>query len=194
MNNYLKDRDLWWPVSPELMASYKDGSHTTKFLNGTLFWYKNDLLHRDGDKPAFIGSKGTLEWFKNGLRHRDDDRPAIIYADGTLEWWKDGELHRDGDKPACIHANGELEWFKNGQPHRDDDKPAFIGSKGTLVWYKNGLLHRTTGPAIIRPNNKLEYWINGVEITSEVNSWLKTRKYKYQFTPDQQVEFTLTFS
>jgi hypothetical protein len=121
MNDYFKERDLWWPVSPKLMASYRDGSHTD---------YCSD---------------GTLAWLKNGSLHRDDDKPAIIDADGTLEW------------------------------------------------HKNGLLHRTTGPAIIRSNNKKEYWINGVEITSEVKSWLKTRKYKAPFTPEQQVEFTLTF-
>jgi hypothetical protein len=145
MNDYLKEQDLWWPVSDELMASYKDGSHTETTI-------------------------------------------------GTLVWYKNGHWHRDGDKPAVIYRNGTLVWYKNGDRHRDGDKPAFIGSKGTLEWYKNGLLHRTTGPAIIRSNNKKEYWINGVEITSEVKSWLKTRKYTYPFTPEQQVEFTLTFS
>jgi hypothetical protein len=121
MNEYLAERDLWWPVSPELMDSYRDGSHTKEWPDGSLVWLKNGVFHRDGDKPAFIGSKGTLEW------------------------------------------------------------------------YKNGLLHRTTGPAIIRPDNSYEYWINGVNITEEVESWLKIRKYKYPFTFEQQVEFTLTF-
>jgi hypothetical protein len=58
---------------------------------------------------------------------------------------------------------------------------------------KNHLWHRTTGPAVIYSNTYHEYWINGVNITEEVKSWLKTRKYKYPFTPEQQVEFTLTF-
>jgi hypothetical protein len=146
MNDYLKERELWWPVSPELMASYIDGSHTEKYSDGTLGWYKNDKWHRDGDKPAYIGADGTLIWCKNGLRHRDGDKPARIWADGNLHW------------------------------------------------YKNGLRHRTTGPAVIHPDNKKEYWINGVNITKEVKSWLKTRKYKYPFTPEQQVEFVLTFS
>jgi hypothetical protein len=123
MNEYLKERKIYWPVSSELMASY-----------------------RDGDKPARILANGTLAWWKNGQRHRDGDKPARIWADGALEWWK------------------------------------------------NGLRHRTIGPAVIRANKKKEYWINGVEITSEVKSWLKSRKYKHPFTPEQQVEFTLTFS
>jgi hypothetical protein len=146
MNEYLKERDLWWPVSPELMASYKDGSHTEQYLDGTLGWFKNGELHRDGDKPAYIGANGTLLWFKNNL------------------------CHRDGDKPAGIWENGESQW------------------------YKNGLRHRTTGPAVIYPYHESEYWINGVNITKEVESWLETRQYTYPFTPEQQVEFTLTFS
>jgi hypothetical protein len=68
-----------------------------------------------------------------------------------------------------------------------------IWPNDTLVWWKNGLRHRTTGPAIIYPNNKHEYWVNDIEITKQVDSWLKTRKYKAPFTPEQQVEFTLTF-
>jgi Ni,Fe-hydrogenase I large subunit len=146
MNDYLKERDLWWPVSPKLMASYRDGSHTEVWQDGTLLWIKNRVSHRDGDKPARIWSHGTLIWYKNGLLHRDGDKPAQICEDGTLEW------------------------------------------------YKNDKLHRVTGPAVIRPDNKLGYWINGVNVTKEVKSWLKSRKYKAPFTPEQQVEFLLTFS
>jgi hypothetical protein len=68
-----------------------------------------------------------------------------------------------------------------------------IGSDGSLEWWKNGQWHRTTGPAVNRTNKKKEYWINGNNITKEVESWLKTRKYTYPFTPEQQVEFVLTF-
>jgi hypothetical protein len=168
MNEYLAERELWWPVSSEVMASYKDGSHTKKSPDGSLHWFKNGLRHRDGDKPAVITTYGTLIWYKNGKKHRDGDLPAEICADGTLIWANDGKQHRDGDKPAWIHANG------------------------TLVWRKNGNLHRNTGPAVIYLKNK-EYWINGVDITDEVEIWLKSRKYKYPFTPEQQVKFTLTF-
>jgi hypothetical protein len=169
MNEYLKERELWWPVSSELMASYRDGSHTHNFDTSTLEWSKNKLLHRKGDKPA------------------------VIHKDGSMEWYKNGELHRDGDKPAYVDADGTLGWCKNGDLHRDDDLPASIDIDGTLEWWKNDERHRTTGPAIIRPNNKHEYWINDVDITKEVKSWLKTRKYKAPFTPEQQVEFVLTF-
>jgi hypothetical protein len=170
MNEYLKERELWWPVSPELMASYKDGSQTETNADGKLQWLKNDKLHRDGDQPA------------------------IIYADGSLLWYKNGLLHRDGDLPAYIATHGSLVWYKNGLLHRDSDKPAYIATHRKLIWYKNDKKHRTTGPAVINQNKKKEYWVNDLEITSEVESWLKTRKYKAPFTPEQQVEFTLTFS
>jgi hypothetical protein len=148
MNEYLKERELWWPISPELMAQYNDGSHTHKFVYGELAWWKNFKLHRDGDKPARIWTDGTLIWYKNGEVHREDDKPAVIFADGRL------------------------------------------------CWYKNGVYHQTTGPAVIRPNNKHEheYWINGDNVTKDVKIWLESRKYKYPFTPEQIVEFTLTFS
>jgi len=32
---------------------------------------------------------------------------------------------------------------------------------GIRCWHKNGKLHRLSGPAIIRPNGKNEYWIDG---------------------------------
>jgi hypothetical protein len=197
MNEYLKERSKYWPVSPELMASYDDGSHT-ETVNGALRWYKDGQLHRDGDKPAWIDADGTLVWYKNGQIHRDGDKPALIDASGALWWFKNGVPHRDGDLPAWISANGDLEWCKNGLRHRDGDKPAGINATGTLRWFKNGLRHRITGPAVIsptviRPNYEDEYWINGVDITKEVNSWLETRQYKYPFTPEQQVEFTQTF-
>ena len=169
MNEYLAERELWCPVSPELMASYKDGSHTATTI-------------------------GILIWYKNGKKHRDDDKPAVIGGDGGLVWYKNGKIHRDGDKPAYIGADGSLEWWKNGEYHRDGDKPAEIREDGTLAWYKNHLLHRVTSPAVITPNNEHEYWINGVNVTKEVKSWMKTQKYKYPFTPEKQVEFTLTFS
>ena len=170
MNEYLAERELWCPVSAELMAEYNDGSHTKKWPDGSLHWYKNGKCHRDGDKPA------------------------VIVADSTLVWFKNGQIHRDGDKPAVIWADGTLVWFKNGQYHRDGDKPAQIGMTGYLGWYKSGLQHRVTGPAVIYSKKKREYWINGINITNEVTAWLETRKYKVPFTPEQQVEIALTFS
>jgi ribosomal protein L25 (general stress protein Ctc) len=170
MNEYLAERKLYWPVRAELMASYRDGSHTEEWAHVSLIWKKNSVFHRDGDQPAVIYKDGSLHWYKNGQTHRDGDQPAVIYKDGSLHWYKNGKCHRDGDKPAVIVADS------------------------TLLWYKNGLRHRTTGPAVIYSNKKKEYWINGVDITKEVNSWSETRKYTVPFTPEHEVEFVLTFS
>jgi hypothetical protein len=168
MDRYLKERNKWWPVSAELMSSYCDGSHTYKYDDGTQFWYKKNLWHRSGDKPA--------------IRHMDD----------TLQWYKNGEMHRDRDKPAIIYADGTLVWFKNGVQHRDGDKPAWIGHDNRLIWLKNGKRHRAAGPAFIMDCHQ-QYYLNGVDVTTDVTYWLKKKKYKYPFTQEQQVEFTLTF-
>jgi hypothetical protein len=155
--NYYRteERDKWWPVSPELMASYKDGSHTRKYSDGTLEWLKNGDWHRDGDKPADIWSDGTLGWLKNGVYHRGGDKPAFIGADGSRQWFKNDELHRDGDKPASILADG------------------------TLLWYKNGEYHRLLGPAVIDQNNNFEWWFKGEEIPvksqEEFLKWLSDK-------------------
>jgi hypothetical protein len=145
MNEYLKERNLWYPVSAELMASYCDGSHSEKRPDGTLEWVKNGQLHRDLDKPAYIGAKG-LAWYKNGKKQRDDNKPVVIWHDGTVEWWT------------------------------------------------NGLRGRLNGPSVIFPRGHCEWVINGKWITDDVKKWLKVRQYTYPFTPEQQVEFALTFS
>jgi hypothetical protein len=152
-NEFRKERAKGWPVSKELLASYKDGSHTRKYSDGTLAWLKNGRYHRDGNKPAYIGTDDTLQWYKNGHWQRDGDKPARISADGSLEWWKNGHLHRDGDKPARIEATGSLQWWKNY------------------------LLHRLLGPAVITENNDFEWWFKGEEIPvnsqEEFLQWLQ---------------------
>jgi hypothetical protein len=152
-NEFRKERAKWWPISPELMARYRDGSHTKKYSDGELKWSKNRQYHRDGDKPAKIDAIGGLEWWKNGELHRDDDKPAEINSTGTLHWWKNGDWHRDGDKPAKIYARGGVEWWKNGKRHR------------------------VLGPAVIGDNNDFQWWFKGEEMPvnsqDEYEEWLK---------------------
>jgi hypothetical protein len=165
---YQKELEKYWPVAPELMAQYKDGTHTEEFSDGHLIWEKNGQLYRLDDKPAFIGADGRLEWQQYDQIHRDVDRPAIIYADGSLAWCQNGQYHRVGDRPACIGADGTLSWWKNGQQHR------------------------TNGPAVVRSNNKLEWWINDKNITKQVRAWLARKKWCS--TPEQIAEFKLRFA
>ena len=72
----------------------KDEIEIEFFFDGTKYWFKNEQLHRDGDKPAVVFANGTKYWFKNGKRHRDGDKPAIVWFDGRKEWWVNGKLIR----------------------------------------------------------------------------------------------------
>ena len=56
---------------------------------------------------------GITEYYKNGVLHRDGDLPAVISARGDLEYWKNGKRHRDNG-PAVIRKNGVCSWYKNG--------------------------------------------------------------------------------
>ena len=113
-----KEQARYWPVSKELMAQYRDGSHTRKSSFGDLIWAQNDQhqyqYHRDGDKPAIICIDGMLTWYQNGQRHRDGDKPAFIGRDSHLEWYKNGDQHRICG-PAAICSDGELKWWINGK-------------------------------------------------------------------------------
>ena len=108
------ERKKYWPVSPELLAQYKDGTHTEKNIFDSLIWRQNLQWHRDSDKPAYIGKNGTLFWYQNARRHRDGDKPAVIYPNGSLEWWQNGQHHRICG-PAVIYPTGRQEWWINNE-------------------------------------------------------------------------------
>ena len=115
MTKYIEqEQTKYWPVSAELMAQYKDGSHTYAF-NGRLFWQNQNVQrHRDGDKPALIGADGSLEWYQYDKLHRDEDLPAVIGKDGQLEWYQNGKLHRFSG-PAVIYPDGTHHWWVNDE-------------------------------------------------------------------------------
>ena len=118
MNEHLKERELWWPVSPELMASYKDGSHTEKYSDGTLDWSKNGDWHRDGDKPVWIWENGTLIWSKNGLNHRVLG-PAVIDGNNNFKWW-----YKGGQIPVNSQEEYE-EWIHKNHPFDNEIKQLY---------------------------------------------------------------------
>lgn len=35
-----------------------------------------------------------LEWWKDGVLHRDGDKPAVIDSNGIMEWWTEGEQQK----------------------------------------------------------------------------------------------------
>ena len=52
------------------------------------------MRHRDGG-PAYILADGRQAWFKDGMLHRDGDLPACVCSDGSLGWYVDDKRHRD---------------------------------------------------------------------------------------------------
>lgn len=113
MSNYADEHAKYWPIPSELMARYRDGSHT-KDYEGNLYWLKDDQLHRDGDLPTVIWANGCLEWSQNGLRHRNGDRPAYIGVDGSVAWFQNNLRHRRLG-PARIYRDGTPEWWWRGK-------------------------------------------------------------------------------
>jgi hypothetical protein len=91
--------------NPAIIYPYK---RKNRFSTGKREWYRNGLLHRDGDKPAVISiDKDTgdviQEWWYNGVRHREHDKPAIKNSQLKLkEWWYNGIRHRENDKPSIL--------------------------------------------------------------------------------------------
>ena len=61
----------------------------------------------------YWGNTGNTEYYKNGVLHRDGDLPAVISARGDLEYYKNGRRHRENG-PAVIRKNGVCSWYKNG--------------------------------------------------------------------------------
>jgi hypothetical protein len=104
-------------------------------------------------------------WYKDGVLHRDGDLPAIIFDNGQMEWYNNGRPHRDGDKPAVMDTKGNMSWVVHGRIHRAydagvsaKDQPAVILEDGSRRWYCNDVLHRDTVdingeplPAVITP-------------------------------------------
>jgi len=116
----------------------------------------------------------------------------ITEADGTQSWTVDGKLHRI-DGPAFIWTDGSEEWYQHGELHRTDG-PAVEWADGEKEWWKYGTRHRLDGPAAIHSDGTKLWFINGIDITKDVKTWLKTNNITYPFTQEEQTQFILTFA
>jgi hypothetical protein len=105
--------------------------------DGNKWWYKDGVLHRDDDLPAFERSDGSKSWWHNGKRHRDGDRPAVECPNGLKYWYEHGKLHRAGDLPAIEWSDGSKEWYNNDKRHRVGG-PALMIHRGPTSWYFEG--------------------------------------------------------
>jgi len=64
---------------------------------------------------------------------------------------------------------------------------------GTTCYYLNGKLHREDGPAVIYPNGIIEYFLNGKNITIEVEEWIEENNIPKVWTNSHKILFKLTF-
>lgn len=66
-------------------------SRIKKYLDGEYWWYnKYGLRQSFNDQPALRAiSYDFFKWYQNGLLHREHDKPAYIgyRINGTSMWW-----------------------------------------------------------------------------------------------------------
>ena len=108
-------------------------------------------------------------------------------------------------KSSTLMSNSEpiLYWSIDGILHRENG-PSIIIPNRMKQWYLNGVRHREDGPAVVylNPDNPeiyqgFEWWINGNNITYEVNQWMKNNECIWtddtSWSDDIKIEFLLTF-
>jgi hypothetical protein len=97
------------------------------------------------------------------------------------------------DSIKSIDKYGDKIWKNEiGQFHRLDG-PAYIGADGSQYWCINGEFHRLDGPAYIGADGSQEWWIHDVNITNEINKWMKCNNVSYPFDEETQALFKLRF-
>ena len=80
--------------------------------HGTKFWYVNDKLHSEDDRPAAEFTNGDKHWFQYGQRHRADG-PAVSFINGQRHWYRNDVLHRI-DGPALQCNDPPDYWYIDG--------------------------------------------------------------------------------
>ena len=65
-----------------------------------------------------------------------------------------------------VEFDYRIEWRdEHGLLHRIGG-PALEYSDGTRWWFKHGKLHRIDGPAVEHSDGSVEFWLDGIEVTS----------------------------
>lgn len=156
--------------------------------DGSQEWFIQGIPGRTGEGPHRITTEGNYEWLDAQGRYHRKDSPAVVYRDetGAVEYWENGEPHREegpafigpgkreiwytngkisrgGNEPAVTERNGTQKWMMNGEYYRGDGGPHLVTSKGTQKWFLDTeeTLHRLNGPALIHPDGREEYWVEG---------------------------------
>ncbi len=89
----------------------KNFTGVTEFLDGTKYWFKEGLFHRE-DGPAIEHANGTKQWFKEGRWHREDgpaiESPIRITAEFSVlqkTWYLEGKLLTSSYNPTSLIGN-----------------------------------------------------------------------------------------
>jgi hypothetical protein len=64
---------------------------------------------------------------------------------------------------------------------------------GSQYWCLHGKLHRTEGSAYIGEDGRQEWYLNGVDMTSEINAWMETKGITWPWDAETQMEFVITW-
>jgi hypothetical protein len=156
--------------------------------DGEKQWYLNGRLHREEGpcteckdchsgnfEPASEDSEVSPKE-KSLAKPKTCSKPgpAIVYPNGEKYWYLNGNLHRE-EGPCteckdCHSGNFEL-CSKPG--------PAAVWANGRKEWYLNGEFHKEDGPAIVCPDGRKYWFLNGKEAdkkTVELYYMLKHKK------------------
>lgn len=79
---------------------------TFKSENGDLFWYKDDVLHRE-DGPVVICANGDIYWYRNGEQHRSNGH-AVEYSNGNIEYWLNNIQYSDEEYWKKVNPYKEM--------------------------------------------------------------------------------------
>jgi len=72
------------------------------------------INHSFDDEPAIIfNNNGTKFWYKDGLIHRDNNLPARIWSDGSYSFYKNGKQYWFINNKEYYYMNTIKEKFKN---------------------------------------------------------------------------------
>jgi|ERR1700691_319116 len=88
------------------------------------------------------------------------------------------------------YHDGSIEYYLEGRLHREDG-PAAIDSM-CLIYYSHNKFHRCDGPAIINEKGEF-YFLNDINITDEVNEWIKENNIPKVWDKSHKLLFKLTF-
>lgn len=126
-----------------------------------------------------VDEYGNKRWYKNNLLHREGDLPAVETSVDGKQWWINGQLHRDNDLHAVEYSNGDKEWYQYGELHREKAPAKFMF--GNKYWMQHNKKHREDGPAVIYTSGKKKWWINGEELSQEAfNHYVEMKKLNEQ--------------